>query len=91
MTNWINNLSDDSEKTDIFCTLSGLIFCCPLDQSNPGSCPLHAVRLKPKRERFEWAHRLTEQEACSLYEKHQVCSQKRPGPPALSTNQPSSL
>lgn len=51
----------------------GLAVACPFDQGNPCKCPLHELRKKSLRERYEWLRALSEEEVRDILIYHQKC------------------
>lgn len=54
-------------------SLAGLLAGCPLDESNPGHCPLHAVRHLPQAEALAWLRELTTEDKAYLLQYHHCC------------------
>jgi hypothetical protein len=51
----------------------GLAVACPFDQGNPCKCPLHELRKKSLRERYEWLHELSEESMKDILTFHEKC------------------
>jgi hypothetical protein len=51
----------------------GLAVACPFDQGNPQPCPLHELRKKSLKERYEWLRALSEEEVRNILSFHQKC------------------
>lgn len=68
-------------REQLISALIHLAVGCPVDQSNPASCPLYEARKKEMPERMqlmhEWIHSLTDEELEYLAKYHQVCLQWR--------------
>jgi hypothetical protein len=54
---------------DIF----GLAVACPFDQGNPCKCPLHDLRTKSLRERYEWLNEASEESLRDILTFHEKC------------------
>jgi len=50
---------------------------CPFDHTNPGSCPLHALRVRPRDDRLEWLKSLSVAEIEELVVYHWVCLEEK--------------
>jgi len=57
--------------------LVGLSVECPFDGTNPCTCPLHEIRKKTLRERYEWAQKLNKSDALSILFFHQDCLKQK--------------
>jgi hypothetical protein len=57
--------------------MMGLLVACPVTQRNPDDCPLHEVRQRPMRERFEWLKQLSADECGALIGRHLACHRVR--------------
>jgi len=55
----------------------GLSVECPFDGTNPCTCPLHEIRKKSLKERYEWAQKLSESDALNILTFHQVCLKEK--------------
>ncbi|MSU22798.1 MAG: hypothetical protein EXS32_03135 [Opitutus sp.] len=55
----------------------GLSKRCPVDRSNPGSCPLCDLRLLGIRQRTKWVHGLTLGELKYLLSYHVCCAAEK--------------
>ena len=51
----------------------GLSVACPVDASNPCTCPLHEVRKMGVMERCEWLHELSNLKMLGILASHQKC------------------
>ena len=50
---------------------------CPLDHSNPITCPLHDLRRLPEQERRSWVSGLTTPDLRYLVRYHETCAIER--------------
>jgi hypothetical protein len=55
----------------------GLAVACPFDQGNPCNCPLHDLRKKGLRERYEWLQSLSEEALFDVLGFHQKWLEKK--------------
>ena len=67
--NLVAGSQQNQEKSAAF----GLAVACPFDQGNPSACPLHEIRKRNLKDRYEWIQGLSEERTHQLLAYHQEC------------------
>jgi len=62
-------LPSDDLRRQVF----DLSVCCPFDHENPCACPLFAVRKMSVGKRYEWLHKLSDEEIRQILTFHETC------------------
>lgn len=62
-----------SKRYELQKQVFGLSVCCPFEHGNPCVCPLHEVRKMRVMERYEWLHKLSDEDMLHILALHQTC------------------
>ena len=67
----VEPLVTESQRCFLKVKLSILSEACPLDQSNPSTCPFHEIRERSHEERMAWLAELSDE---ALLNVHTICN-----------------
>ena len=63
----------NSQRISFEAMIIDLSDACPIDGSNPCACPLHEIRSKSQKEKFEWVHVLSDERVLQILAFHKQC------------------
>jgi hypothetical protein len=63
----------NSQRSYLLAEFSILSEACPLDQSNPSTCPFHEIRNWSLKERMAWFDELSEEAIVNIHTYCRLC------------------